>query len=254
MNKFIACILVGSSILISSCSKSAEKLENVTAVSTSNPSPEGLPALAVIQEQAKNGDSQAQYNLGLMYKKGVNGVNIDLEKAIYWYKKAIEQGDDDAKYNLAIIYATEGTEFSNPTLAFKLLSDLSQSGHKEAINYLGILYRNGIGVKKDYNKAFNLFEKAVSLNVSGSKFNLGNMYFNGYGTEVDYKKAAYWFDQAVRYEQDAYAAEMLGGMFYEGRGVEKNINKSLEFYQIAADQGDKDAAKNIEIIKKECGC
>ncbi|MDC5294827.1 tetratricopeptide repeat protein [Acinetobacter baumannii] len=209
--------------------------------------------LSKYQKDAENGDPVAQYNLGLMYKKGVNGVNIDLEKAIYWYKKAIEQGDD-AKYNLAIIYASEGTEFSNPTLAFKLLSDLSQSGHKEAINYLGILYRNGIGVKKDYNKALNLFEKAVSLNVSGSKFNLGNMYFNGYGTEVDYKKAAYWFDQAVRYEQDAYAAEMLGGMFYEGRGVEKNINKSLEFYQIAADQGDKDAAKNIEIIKKECGC
>lgn len=34
----------------------------------------------------------------------------------------------------------------------------------------------------------------------------------------------------------------------------KNINKSIELLQIAADQGDQEAAKNIEIIKRECGC
>lgn len=36
----------------------------------------------------------------------------------------------------------------------------------------------------------------------------------------------------------------------KGEGVEKNISKSIELLQIAADQGDQEAAKNIEIIKK----
>lgn len=39
-------------------------------------------------------------------------------------------------------------------------------------------------------------------------------------------------------------------LYQLGRGVEKNINKSIELLQIAADQGDQEAAKNIEIIKK----
>ena len=48
-------------------------------------------------EAAKQGDTNAQNNLGLMYENG-DGVEKNLEKAIYWYNKAIELGNDYAEF------------------------------------------------------------------------------------------------------------------------------------------------------------
>ncbi|MCX8627214.1 sel1 repeat family protein, partial [Gilliamella sp. B3976] len=45
----------------------------------------------------------AQYNLGLMYDEG-DGVDVNKEKAIYWYTKAAEQGGREAQNNLGALY------------------------------------------------------------------------------------------------------------------------------------------------------
>ena len=41
---------------------------------------------------AEQGDSYAQYNLGLMYDYGL-GVIEDDTQAVYWFRKAAEQGE-----------------------------------------------------------------------------------------------------------------------------------------------------------------
>ena len=41
---------------------------------------------------AEQGDSYAQYNLGLMYDYG-EGVIEDDTQAVYWFRKAAEQGE-----------------------------------------------------------------------------------------------------------------------------------------------------------------
>ena len=38
-------------------------------------------------KKAEQGDCSAQFNLGLMYKKG-KGIEQDYEKAVYWYQKS----------------------------------------------------------------------------------------------------------------------------------------------------------------------
>ena len=52
---------------------------------------------------AKEGVSQAQYNLGGMYAKGY-GVVINDKDAVFWYKKAAEQAHPMAQYNLGLMY------------------------------------------------------------------------------------------------------------------------------------------------------
>ncbi|EIB7123408.1 sel1 repeat family protein, partial [Acinetobacter baumannii] len=177
-----------------------------------------------------------------------------LDKAVYWFEKAAEQGEEEAKANLGIIYYTEGTKYTNIPKALDTFSELSKKDNRVALNFLGRMYKDGVGVKQDNNKAFNLFNRAAILGDLSAQFNLGNMYFNGEGIPLDYEKATYWYNKAIINGKDGDAAKILAGMYYEGRGVEKNINKSIELLQIAADQGDQEAAKNIEIIKRECGC
>ena len=52
---------------------------------------------------AEAGMPEAQLNLGLLYQSG-QGVNIDLEKALYWYEQAASAGLADAHLNLGMMY------------------------------------------------------------------------------------------------------------------------------------------------------
>ena len=52
---------------------------------------------------AENGDADAQYNLGIMYRKG-EGVPQDYKEAVRLYRLAAEQGLADAQNNLANRY------------------------------------------------------------------------------------------------------------------------------------------------------
>jgi hypothetical protein len=52
---------------------------------------------------AKQGDADAQFNLGLMYRKG-QGVPQDDKTAAKWWKLAAEQGNAAAQFNLGVMY------------------------------------------------------------------------------------------------------------------------------------------------------
>ena len=56
-------------------------------------------ALREWEPLAKQGDSRAQFNLGLMYGKG-RGVLRDYKTAVKWYRLAAEQGYASAQSNL----------------------------------------------------------------------------------------------------------------------------------------------------------
>jgi TPR repeat protein len=56
-----------------------------------------------LQSLAEGGEARAQYDLALLYDKGL-GVPQDDGKALYWYRRAAEQGEKRAQYNLALMY------------------------------------------------------------------------------------------------------------------------------------------------------
>jgi len=52
---------------------------------------------------AEQGDAEAQYNLAMVYDRGV-GVETDGSEALKWYRQAAEQGYAKAQYNLGMMY------------------------------------------------------------------------------------------------------------------------------------------------------
>ena len=60
-----------------------------------------------------------------------------------------------------------------------------ERGKAWSMKLLGERYRDGIGVPKDTNKAFELFTTAVEHGFVSAIINLGVMYYNGVGTEQD---------------------------------------------------------------------
>ena len=54
-------------------------------------------------QAAEQGNAKAQYNLGVMYDKGL-GVRQDYAQAVQWYRRAAEQGYAGAQFNLGVMY------------------------------------------------------------------------------------------------------------------------------------------------------
>ncbi len=58
------------------------------------------------------------------------------------------------------------------------------------------MYHNGKGVKQDYFKAKEWYEKAAHQGQGGAQYNLGVMYHNGHGVKQDKRIAKQWFGKA----------------------------------------------------------
>jgi TPR repeat protein len=70
----------------------------------------------------------------------------------------------------------------------------------DAINHLGMRYLDGdedSGIKKDTDKAFELFHRAAELGSSLAYNNLGTMYYNGEGVSKDEAKAKQYLEKAA---------------------------------------------------------
>ncbi len=79
---------------------------------------------------------------------------------------------------------------------------------------------------------------------------LGEMYLDGIGVERDSQKAFYWLVRAAK-QKDAQAEYLLGYMYEHGIFVSEDITKAVSWYKKAALQGDVMAQYNLALIYKD---
>jgi tetratricopeptide (TPR) repeat protein len=94
---------------------------------------------------------------------------------------------------------------------------------------LADMYNNGTGVKRDVNKAVELFNQAIKFEVSEAMNQLANVYNAGKGVKKDYAKAIELYNQAIKLN-DAYAMHNLATMYAEGKGIRQDYKKAMELY------------------------
>jgi uncharacterized protein len=97
---------------------------------------------------AKEGDANSQFNVALMYERGI-GVGKDEKEAVIWYDKAASQGSAAAQFNLGVLYETgRGTKIDFAK-ANEWYRKASLQGDALAIGNLGMLYLRGQGVNEN---------------------------------------------------------------------------------------------------------
>lgn len=84
-------------------------------------------ALATLEPLAESEDTQAQYQLGIMYYRG-EGVLQDYEEAVRWFEQAAQSGDPDAQFNLGLMYAN-GTGVAQDHLQAHVWFSLAANGY-----------------------------------------------------------------------------------------------------------------------------
>lgn len=167
-----------------------------------------------LEKDANNGDGFACYILGRSYDLEENGIEQNLEKAFHWYSKGKELHDPRCIYGVAACYyfgdGIEQNKEKAYTLfkeAYPLLLQLieEEKDIPERLAFskfcLGAYYYFGFGdIEKDEEMAFSLiYESAMMGHIAGI-YDLGaNFYFNGVGVEQDLEKSRYYLELASSY-------------------------------------------------------
>ena len=120
---------------------------------------------------AKQGAAYAQYNLGIMYERGM-GVPENYAEAVKWYRKAADQGDALAQYNLGVMYANGEGIPENDAEAVKWYRKAADQGDALAQYNLGVMYYRGDGVPENSIRAYVWWSMAKTQGDTDASTNL----------------------------------------------------------------------------------
>jgi uncharacterized protein len=88
-----------------------------------------------------------------------------------WYQKAADAGNTDAMYNLGLLYRDGHGVAQDYGKAREWLQKAIDAGNANAMTNLGWVYENGPGVAHDYVKACEWYQKAANAgDAFGMKF------------------------------------------------------------------------------------
>ena len=121
-------------------------------------------ALRDLRPFADQDDAVAQYILGFMYDTG-QGVPQDFVEALKWYQQAAEQGlpEAQARAGIKLLLGQSGRHY-DVAEAIRWLRLAAEGGDVEGQMWLGLMYKDGIGVLQDYVEA----HKWANLAAAGS--------------------------------------------------------------------------------------
>src|SRR5581483_5732268 len=86
--------------------------------------------------------------------------------------------------------------------AYKEWKTAADAGQAEAQFDLGVLYAQGLGVRRDLTEATKWYKKAANQGNAEAEFALGQMYSRGWGVPRDEADAVRWFEMANSVESD----------------------------------------------------
>ncbi|MDG4718082.1 MULTISPECIES: tetratricopeptide repeat protein [Thalassospira] len=136
-------------------------------------------------------------------------------------------------------YGTDRDQSYEDALTFaRKAADL---GHAGAINLLGVIYHNGLGVPQDLTEAAYHFRRAAELGEVVAMTNIADCYLHGTGVEVSLPKAVEWYEKAA-VGGNAGAQYNLAAIYQSGGGdIKADPVLARHWMGLAAQNGDPDA-------------
>ena len=89
---------------------------------------------------------------------GAEGVPVDSKEALIWLEKAGKAGRAEAFNSVGFIYQYGGTKVNRDLhQAITNYNSAAEKGYGKAMTNLGRIYKEGVGVDKDYVEAYKWF-------------------------------------------------------------------------------------------------
>lgn len=190
----------------------------------------------------------------LLAKKSIEDKNIIVMRRLYKLKKeeepelakiylnlAVEWGDV-LSTNILIKALSYDTNMEESKKFMQLNEQLAEKGEVYALIDLARYYLNSkkiLSIKKDVNKALEYYEKASKEGSLLATKELARLYLCGNCEDtnentINYTKAKFYQEKLAKEEDDEEAYFNLAWMYEEGKGVQTNYDKAIEYYEKAA--------------------
>ena len=200
----------------------------------------------VIRRAGKNTEyyNEAAECLGECYFYGYDGVKQDYERA-YELLLPLTTGkskSSSAQFMVAECYFNGWGIKKDINKAIELYTEAAQDDDEDAQLFLAKYYCEG--THKDYAKAIPLLKNLVEEDNDTAKMYLAKCYFNGYGVEKDCEEAVDLLEDIADLDdirEDKELAYNLARCYYEGIGTDTNYEDAVYLLESAAKQGDNKA-------------
>lgn len=204
-------------------------------------------ALELFEISVANGDLDATEDLGIIYSNPSYGVPQNETRAIELFEKCAVFGKVKSINNLKDLYiklyGNEGYK-----RYYSVMEEAANKGYYKGYVECFKLCSEGIGTKKDVDKALKYLEVAVEGEYPEALVLYGNIYMDGLlGKEKDKKKAVEYYIKAA--DKGHIEASFYAGLYYkDAYDISKNEEdkqKGCEYLEKAAEAGHSGAISNL---------
>jgi len=204
-------------------------------------------AFSLMEKAAKQGHAAAQAGLGYFYAKGIS-VPVNADDAVVWFRKSAEQGYPKAQVNLGQMMRTGSGTPKDVEGGMIWIQKASDGGLPEGQFALGEIYFLGDDLgAPDYPKAFPLLLKAAEAGLASAQNFVGVSYRDGLGVTEDPAQAREWLLKAAM-QGDAKAQSNLGHLIgVEGGDADKRA-EALKWLMLSSAQGELTARRTLDQV------
>lgn len=114
--------------------------------------------------------------------------------------------------------------------------------------YKGILKKEGRGVERNFEEAFQLYKRSSELGFVQAHINLGSCYREGQGVAKDLVMAFKCFKMASD-KNSALGLCHVGYMYEFGLGVELNLEEAMRYYEASAKKKNAYSIQRIAMLR-----
>ncbi len=173
------------------------------------------------------------YALGIAYEKGINCEKNE-PLALQYFKRAIASGHERSLSEyIRLVYAHH--DLDSLEKLEKMASDVNIRNRYELFRIIGVSYRTGIVKPIDLSLSINWLKKAISC--SGSPrwyyYELVTTLYLCNTEKADQKILE--IIKPLAEIEDPTSFGWLGRMYYNGRGLNKDVDLGLKYLKYAAD-------------------
>ena len=166
----------------------------ISDFSTTNERAEAVSEMEALAEQ---GDADAQYMMGRLFRDGPIPIP-DWKMAVYYLEKAARQNVIEAQTALGRLLLSEDAEVRNPAIGMEWLELAAKNGDSFAAYRLGKEYLRGEFVDKDIKRAKEFFRRAAELGNPYGQYMLGKLLL----TEGEKEAGLDWMERAAAQGND----------------------------------------------------
>lgn len=181
-------------------------------------------------ESKDQADDSLYYKLGAMYKKGL-GTDIDMDKAIDYFKRSAEMNNKHGlyEYGKALLL---GEQIPKDNMkALELLEKAIKLENINAKRFLALEYLSGEHLEQDIEKGLAMLTECADSGDTFACYKLGKIYFKGEIVLQHLERAEKYLLSAEDNEFTQYA---LGKLYFQEEKYD--VQKAVDYFEKSADR------------------